>query len=64
MKRKIVITYQDTNNETKSKTISYANTSASDQNLLDFTNDIFDNLTNNTVIQAEKVDTSILEESE
>ena len=62
MKRKIVITYQNPENEQKTKTISYANTTASDTTLINFTNDIFTNLTNNTVIKTEKVDTSILEE--
>jgi len=62
MKRKIVITYQNQDNEQKTKTISYANTQASDTTLINFTNDVFTNLTNNTVIKTEKVDTSILEE--
>ena len=62
MKRKIVITYQNQDNEQKTKTISYANTQASDTTLINFTNDVFTNLTDNTIIKTEKVDTSILEE--
>lgn len=62
MKRKIVITYQNQDNEQKTKTVSYANPTASDTTLINFTNDVFTNLTNNTIIKTEKVDTSILEE--
>ncbi len=56
--RKLIVKYQDTNYQTKSKTISYANTAAADSVLADFVNDSFTDLTNNTVIQIQKVDTT------
>lgn len=60
-KRKIVITYEDPENNTKTKTFSYANPSATDSELRDFAEDSFTNLTANTVIKTEKVDTTVLE---
>lgn len=60
MQRKILVTYQNQYNEQKTKTISYANPSATDKNLLDFSRDIFSNLTNNSVIKTQKVDTTDL----
>lgn len=60
MQRKIVIKYNNQYNETKTKTISYASTTASDQSLLNFANDIFDSLTTNYIIETSKVDTTKL----
>lgn len=60
MQRKIVIKYNTSSNEEKTKTISYASTTASDQALLNFANDIFDSLTTNYIIETSKVDTTKL----
>lgn len=60
--RKIVITYENTDNEQKTKTFSYANPNATDSELLNFAQDSFASLTTNTVIKTEKVDTTILQE--
>lgn len=58
--RKIVVKYQNPYNENKTKTLSFANPSANDTVLADFANDIFADLTTNTVISTQKVDTTDL----
>lgn len=58
--RKLIVKYSDIYNENKTKTISYANTAASDSVLLSFVDDSFNDLTTNTVIEVQKVDTTTL----
>lgn len=59
--RKIVIEYTNPYNEKKTKTFSYANPNATDEQLLNFSEDCFTNLTVNSVNNTKKVDTTVLE---
>lgn len=56
--RKIVVKYQNTNNETKTKTLSFANPNVADSVLSGFAEDVFNDLTTNTIISTQKVDTT------
>lgn len=59
MERVLKITATDTNNDTIVKSIPNVNPSATDDDLLDFT-DSYIGLTTNTYVSAEKIDTSVL----
>ena len=63
MTRKIILTYENQYNEKKSKTISFVSTTASNSALLNFSRDLIVNLTNNTLISTDKVDTTNLDNS-